>query len=189
MYKSMIAGAAFIAGAAIATPMIAWSAGDAPPQVAQAGEDQPAWPRHRGEDRDRGHGAMGEWLRQHFGQAGQQQSPQQQCEERLARRAGMIAYVVAKLNLTADQRPAWDKLQGILQAGADKQRQLCAGLKPRDQRGAETVLDRLDQRQQFLSARLDTIQQVKPALQAFYQALTPDQRAIVDHPFRHSRAG
>jgi hypothetical protein len=38
--------------------------------------------------------------------------------------------------------------------------------------------------QQFLSMRLEAVQSAKPAVQALYQALTPEQRAILDHPFR-----
>ncbi|HEX3864158.1 MAG TPA: Spy/CpxP family protein refolding chaperone [Stellaceae bacterium] len=110
-------------------------------------------------------------------------SPQQRCEERLARRAGMIAYTITKLNLTQDQQTAWDKVRGPLKAAGDKERQLCADLKPRDQRAAETVLDRLNHREQSLSVKLAAIQQVKPAMDQFYQALSPDQKAIVDHPF------
>jgi LTXXQ motif family protein len=45
------------------------------------------------------------------------------------------------------------------------------------------MLDRLDRMQAFLSTRLEAIQAAKPAVQALYQALTPDQRAIFDHPF------
>jgi LTXXQ motif family protein len=39
--------------------------------------------------------------------------------------------------------------------------------------------------QQFLSTRLESLQAAKPAVQALYQALSPEQRAIFDHPFRH----
>ena len=46
-----------------------------------------------------------------------------------------------------------------------------------------TVLDRMNRAQEFLSARLDALQSAKPALQALYQALTPEQRAIMDRPF------
>jgi hypothetical protein len=172
MYKSMLAGAALIAAAAVASPVIGWSA-DTGTQTAQASRDQPGWGHHRHE----GWGGRRE---------GRNQSPQQRCEDRLARRAGMVAYVVAKLNLTAQQKPLWDQVQGALQAAAEKQRALCATLKPADQRTSQTLLDRLDQRQQMLSARLEAMQQVRPSLQALYQALTPDQRAIVDHPFHRS---
>jgi hypothetical protein len=113
-----------------------------------------------------------------------QRSPQQRCEERLARRAGFVAYTVAKLNLTAEQKPLWDKLNGQLQASADKERQLCAALKPAGERDQQTILDRVGMREQFLSARLQGLQQAKPALEQFYQALTADQKAIIDHPLR-----
>ena len=53
-----------------------------------------------------------------------------------------------------------------------------------DQRGQETILDRMNRREQFLSARLQALQQAKPALEALYQSLSPDQKAIINHPFR-----
>ena len=136
MNRSMIAAAALVAGIAIAAPMLAWSA-DAPPQATPAAPAQPGMPGMGGMQ-----GMMG-GMRDHMGEMGRrgwmremmmhrmmQLSPQQRCDERLARRAGMAAYVVAKLNLTAEQRPLWEKLQGVMQANADKQRQLCATLKP-----------------------------------------------------------
>jgi LTXXQ motif family protein len=112
-------------------------------------------------------------------------TPRQRCEERLARRAGIIAYTIAKLGLTAQQRLLWDKLHGILQTAADRQRQLCAQLKPRAERSQETILDRVDRREQFLAARLDALKQARPALEQFYQALNADQQVIINHPFRH----
>jgi hypothetical protein len=42
----------------------------------------------------------------------------------------------------------------------------------------------MDRMQQFLSARLDALQTAKPTVQALYQALTPEQQAILNHPFR-----
>jgi hypothetical protein len=72
-------------------------------------------------------------------------------------------------------------LQSVAQGEQQKERQLCQQLKPREQ---STALDRMDRAQQFLSARLDALQAAKPALQALYQALTPEQRAILDHPYR-----
>jgi len=37
--------------------------------------------------------------------------------------------------------------------------------------------------QQFLSTRLEALQAARPAFQAFYQALTPEQQAILNRPF------
>ena len=106
--------------------------------------------------------------------------PQQWCLDRLARRAAMHAYIGVKLNLTAEQQPLWDKVQGAAQAEEQQERQLCASLKP----GAEpTLLDRMDRMQHFLQARLNGLQTAKPAVQALYQSLTPEQQAIINRPF------
>ena len=196
MNKSMVAGAALVAGIAIASPMLAWSAPEGEPRVAQAGPDRPGEGHGMGLGHGMGQGREmggGSWEREDRGMAGHggrhhrmmQLSPQQRCEERLARRAGMIAYTVAKLKLTPEQRPLWDKLRGQMQAAGERQLQLCASLKPEGERGQETVLDRVNRREQFLSARLQAIQQTRPALEQLYQALTPDQKATIDHPFRH----
>jgi len=107
--------------------------------------------------------------------------PQERCTERLAWRAARRAYVQAKLDLTPQQQPLWDKVQSAAQTEEQKERQLCASLKP----GAElTMLDRMDRMQRFLSARLEALQTARPAVQALYQALTPEQQAILNHPFR-----
>jgi hypothetical protein len=171
MNRSMVAGAALIAGIAIAAPILAWSAADTNPQTAQAGPDQ------------RGMGGMPGMMGHHGWMMHRmmQLAPRQRCEERLAKRAGMVAYTVAKLNLTAEQKPLSDKLQGLLQTAADRERQLCAAL-PATNDGQATILDRVNRREQFLSARLQGLQQVKPALEQLYQALTPEQKAIIDHP-------
>ncbi len=192
MNKLMIAGAALAAGIAIASPMLAWSASEAEPRIAQAGPDRGGMGMGMGmgggswDREDRGmaghhHGGMRDMMMHRM----MQLPPRQRCEERLARRAGMIAYTVAKLNLTPEQRPLWDKLQSLRQTAADRERRLCAMLKPVGERGQETVLNRVDRREQFLSARLQGLQQARPALEQLYQALTPEQKAIIDHPLMH----
>jgi Spy/CpxP family protein refolding chaperone len=177
MNKSLVAGAALVVGIVTAVPMLAWSASDSPPQLAQAAPAEPGIP---------GMGGMPGMMGRHGGMMHRmmQLSPRQRCEERLARRAGIIAYTVAKLNLTAEQKPLSDKLQGLQQATADRERQLCAAL-PVGEGGQQTILDRVNRREQLLSARLQGLQQVKPALEQFYQALTPEQKAVIDHPLMH----
>jgi hypothetical protein len=108
-------------------------------------------------------------------------SPRARCEERLARRAGLRAYVEAKLNLTPAQRPLWEKVQAAAQEEARQERQLCDAAKP----GASpNVVARLDRREQFLSVRLAGLKSAKPAVAALYDALSPEQKNIIDHPFR-----
>jgi hypothetical protein len=127
-----------------------------------------------------GLGPMGHRMREMMNR-----SPKERCEERLARRAGFAAYTVAKLNLTAQQKPLWDKLNASMQSAGDKERQLCDKLPAEaGQQGQGTILDRMSRREQFLQERLQAMQQTRPALEALYNALTPDQKAVVDHPFR-----
>ncbi|HEV8033083.1 MAG TPA: Spy/CpxP family protein refolding chaperone [Stellaceae bacterium] len=189
MNNSILAVAGLIAGLAIAVPMLAWSA-DPEPQPAQtapaqhgagvmapmAGDDHPMPGAMRAQMGPMGQGLM---RRTMMGR-----SPRERCEERLAWRAGIIAYTVTKLNLTAEQKPLWDRLNGIVQNATDRERQLCASLPSAEQRGEETILDRVSRRQQFLSARLQALQQAQPALEALYQSLSSDQKAVINHPFR-----
>jgi hypothetical protein len=179
--KKILFAAALLATAAVTVPILARSAGDADTRYAEAAPMGGQW-RGDGEampGRD-GPGMRG-WPMMHHMREMMRRDPQEWCMDRLARRAARRAYAEAKLDLTAEQRPLWDKVQSAAQAEAQKERQLCSTLKPG---GEATLLDRMDRMQQFLSVRLEALQSAKPAVQALYQALTPEQRTILDHPFR-----
>jgi LTXXQ motif family protein len=187
--RQVLLAAALVTTAAIAVPITAPSAQNTESQQAQAGPAQGGPGGGQGEEHGGGpgrwmHGEGGPGMRggpgmmmRHMMMHG---NPQERCEDRLAWRAAMRAYVGAKLNLTPEQRPLWDRLQNIAQTEEQKERQLCSNPQPR---GEETMLDRLDRMQAFLSTRLEGLQAAKPAVQALYQALTPEQREIFDHPF------
>jgi len=103
------------------------------------------------------------------------------CRERYARRAGSLGYLQAKLDLTDAQRPLWDKYQQAVLDVAKKQRQTCldnVGTKLSDM----TMLDRRQRMEQMLKAALDGLQATDQPLQALYQALTPEQHQVMDHP-------
>src|SRR6266850_2345814 len=178
--RTMLLAIAVAATAAIAIPVIARSADQPDTLYAQAGP----MGRHWGGDDGGGEAGRHDWPMMHgmmIRHMMMHRDPQERCTERLAMRAAMRAYAEAKLNLTAEQRPLWDKVQSAAQAEEQKERQLCTGLKA----GAElTLLDRMDRMQQFLSTRLEGLQSAKPSVQALYQALTPEQRTILDHSFR-----
>jgi len=174
--RTLLATALAATVAIAAVPLLARSAEDGGLQFAQAGPMNADSGEHGMPDRD-GAGMRGWPMMRRM----MQQNPQERCTDRLAWRAAMRAYAEAKLNLTPEQRPLWDRVQSAAQAEEQEERQLCASRKP----GAEsTLLDRMDRMQQVLSTRLDALQSSKPAVQALYQALTPEQRAILDHPFR-----
>ena len=175
--KRTLLAASLAATVAIAVPVLARSAEDGDIRYAQAGpmgadSGDHAMPGHDRPGMRRWPMMRGMMMRQ---------DPQERCADRLAWRAARRAYVEAKLNLTAEQQPLWDKAQSAAQTEEQKERQLCASLKP----GAEpTTLERMDRMQQFLSARLEGLQAAKPAVQALYQSLTPEQQAIFNRPFR-----
>ena len=188
--KGMLLAGAIAAIAAVAVPAYAQNPGTTPsppaepaPATAPAqpgGEDGGGgpWTRGRGDWGMHG-GAM--MHRDMWRRDAMRWDPQERCIDRLAWRAARRAYVEAKLDLTAEQRPLWDKVQSIAQGEQQKERQLCGQLKSGEE---ATVLDRMDRAQQFLSARLAALQSAKPAVQALYQSLTPEQKEIFDHPFQ-----
>jgi hypothetical protein len=180
MKKSMLAGAAMVAVAAVAVPVIGWS--QSPPPAAPAGGPGGAAGDHMG---DRMGGAGHEGMMHRGWERWANKSPQQACVDRIARHAGVIAAIGFKLNLTSDQKPLWDKVLAATQSGEDAQRKLCDALPANAQdRGKLTALDRLHHREQVLQARLQAMQQADPAVQALYNQLTPQQKQILDHPFR-----
>jgi hypothetical protein len=164
MNKGRLAGAAMLTAATIGVPFVAWSQSPAAPP----GQDRP----EQGGMMHRGWGHR------------EKVAPQQACIDRIARRAGFVASIGFKLNLTADQKPLWDKVVAATQAAETNEKQACSALPASaDARGKETILDRMNHMQQMMQARLQGLQQTQPAVQALYQALNPDQKAILDHPF------
>jgi LTXXQ motif family protein len=187
MTRTNVAALALLAGVAVAAPALVVSAADTDVQTAQAQTtaQPPQGAQTPSDQRGQGMPGMGReghrgWMREAMNR-----SPRERCEDRLARRAGVIAYTVTKLNLTAQQKPLWDKVNTQIQANADKERQICAKL-PNEagQQGQETFLDRLSRREQFLQARLQSLQATRPAVEALYNSLSPEQKAVLDHPFR-----
>jgi Skp family chaperone for outer membrane proteins len=103
------------------------------------------------------------------------------CTEHFARSVGRMAYLEAKLQLTPDQQPLWANWRQAMATGAEKQRDDCladvpaAGTKP-------TALDRDAHIEKMMAAKVETLQAARPALEALYASLTPDQRASFDRP-------
>ena len=99
MNKSMIAGIALATGVAIAAPTLgSWAAEDQP-RIAQAEPDQHAMggmDEHGFRGRE-GHEGMGHhgWMREMM----TRRSPKERCEERLAHRAGIIAYLGRSMHI------------------------------------------------------------------------------------------
>ncbi len=104
---------------------------------------------------------------------------QKMCTERYAQKAARLAYLDAKLALTDQQRPAWNKWRQIKLDAAEQRRSAC--LQHQAKEGATpTAPDREARMEKFLSARLAQLQASKPALQALYDTLSPEQKTLFD---------
>jgi hypothetical protein len=108
------------------------------------------------------------------------------CTERFARTSGRLAYLEAELSLTDQQRPAFAKFRQAAVAGAEKMRSMCLETAPKSAT-PPTVVEREAQMEKMLTARLETLKESRPALQALYEVLTPAQRSILDHAGHHGR--
>jgi hypothetical protein len=105
------------------------------------------------------------------------------CTERYARMAGRLAYLEARLELTADEHPLWDKWRDAVVSGADQQRALCRQ-GPLGPGAHSTIVERQAHFGKIAAARAQTLQTAQPALEALYKALSPEQREVLDHPRR-----
>jgi hypothetical protein len=148
-------------------------------RVAQA---QPDTPPPMGDE----HEGMAPWHMRMMQMRMMRQAPRERCIDRVAHEAGHLAYIEVRLNLTPEQRPLWDKLDAAAQAGIEKQRQVCLTIGNEDH--PPTVLDREARAEQLLTARLALLQSTRPALEALYGALTPEQRALLDRPWPHGHS-
>ena len=124
-------------------------------------------------------------------------SPKAFCEDRIARRIGNRAYLKARLDLKADQVPAWDAFQKAADEASAKEKAKCASL-PAEMKTPPSFPDRLGRQEEMMKSRLESIQAVKPTLMALYDKLSPEQKAAFDRPMmgphhggpgRHRRHG
>jgi hypothetical protein len=180
---------ALAAATATAVPILARSADDPDTSDTLYAQAGPPMGEPKGAEGDRGEPGRGRWPMMPSTMMYRMMTdrdPQEWCLDRLAHRAARYAYIEVKLNLTVEQQPLWDKVQSAAHTEEQQERQLCAALKP----GTEpTELERMDRMQQLLQARLNGLQAAKPAVQALYQALTPEQQAILNRPFGRGGMG
>jgi hypothetical protein len=105
--------------------------------------------------------------------------PPDPCREGFAHASGYLAYLQARLALSGDRQPLWDKWQQKLQATAMAEQTDC--LADRARLGSKpNALQREDAFVRRASAHLDAVKSARPELEALYGALTPAQQEIFD---------
>jgi hypothetical protein len=100
----------------------------------------------------------------------------QMCQDQYARQAGRMAYLEARLNLTASEQPLFARWKGIKLDIAKRQSADCGQHIARPDRKLSTPVERMSREQDMLKKRLAELDAERPALAALYDALVPKQR-------------
>jgi hypothetical protein len=111
------------------------------------------------------------------------------CHDMYARKAGELAFLEAKLSLTANQAPLFARWKQASMHIAKQREANCAGHERRAQDQRPSVVDRLTMEEELLKRRLADIEAERPALTALYASLTPTQKEEFGHGDMRRMAG
>lgn len=103
----------------------------------------------------------------------------QMCKDRYAHVAGRLAYLEASLSITDAQRSAFDQWRSAVLSQAKSHSEACLAHTAMPH-GPGNALERNAEMQKHLQDRLASLQSERPALEALYQVLTPDQKKLFD---------
>jgi len=93
---------------------------------------------------------------------------------------GRIAFLEAELGITAAQQPLWKAFAGALRANTTSMAGMMMEMMPAQGAAPVTLLQRVEGHERMLAARLDSVRQLKAALQPLYAALDDSQRRTAD---------
>jgi len=130
----------------------------------------------------------------------------QMCQDRIARQTGDLAYLETRLNLTASEQPLFQRWRTAKLTIARRQADQCAkqvdervaqrqgaqnGQTNRNQAGANRPgpAERMAREEDRLKQRLADIDTERPALDAFYNALSPEQKVTLERAGMRGRDG
>jgi hypothetical protein len=104
------------------------------------------------------------------------------CQDAYAHQVGDLAYLEAKLSLSAAQQSLFDRWKSVKLDIARRGEADCATRElPRD-RARNTPVDEMTRQEDMLKRRLTDLQAEQPVLAAFYNALNDTQKAALMHP-------
>ncbi len=114
------------------------------------------------------------------------------CQEHYARKAGALAYTEARLSLTASERPLFERWKQVNLDIARRRADDCGTRMAamRDGKMAHdatmpTPVERMAREQDRLKKRLADLGAEQPALEALYNALSPEQKREFGHGGMH----
>lgn len=99
--------------------------------------------------------------------------------ETIDRVEGRIAFLRAELKITDAQAAAWNALADALRTNAKTLGELRSSMMS-EQRGSQSLTDRLATQEKWLAARLDGTRAMKSALAGLIDTLTDEQKKSVD---------
>ncbi len=108
-------------------------------------------------------------------------NPKAMCLDHLARRIGNRTYLKVKLELKPEQMAAWDAFAKAAEGADTKETARCNAL-PTELANRPTMPERMAMQEGFMKARLERIEAVKPTMTALYNALSPEQKTVLDGP-------
>jgi hypothetical protein len=111
------------------------------------------------------------------------------CENIYALKAGKMAFLEAKLQLTPSQQPLFARWKDISLDIAKRHEGDCGKLVTRLRAGQPDLMERLNREEEMLKTRLADMDAVRPALTALYEALTPVQKEELSRAAEHRLAG
>lgn len=92
---------------------------------------------------------------------------------------GRLAFLKAELKITEAQKDAWHTLADAVRTSTERMVERMKSMHSGEQK-ALTLPDRLELHEQFMTARLDEIRQIKSALKSLYAVLSDDQKKEAD---------
>jgi hypothetical protein len=108
-------------------------------------------------------------------------NPKAVCLDQIARRAGNRTYLKVRLDLKPEQTTAWNAFAKASDDADVKDTARCNAL-PTEMKERPNYVDRLTMEETYMKARVERIEAVKPSLAAFYNTLSPEQKAVLDRP-------
>jgi hypothetical protein len=103
------------------------------------------------------------------------------CKDMYAHKVGELAFVEAKLSLSANQAPLFEHWKQASLDIAKAHEVDCSAREPRQRGQHRSVMDRLTMEETMLKRRLADIQTERPTLAALYDSLTPAQKEEFGH--------
>jgi hypothetical protein len=110
------------------------------------------------------------------------------CSEHYARTASHLAYLQARLGLSDQQLAIFAKWRQAVLDQSAKERAGCLDMTPKDN-AKPTFPEREAHLEKILTLKLQSLQATRPALEAFYDSLSAEQKTIFDHVGHHPHGG